>query len=203
MPKIVDHEQYRREMLSKCFDLFADKGYAAVTMREIAQGLEVSTGTLYHYFPSKKALFEQFVEELNQQEMSMAIAELEGTETLQAAMEALGRYLSKNEDYYIKLTYILVDFSQHQDSKEMWSSAMFKRIDQRCRQAMKDFLGIQDDALASFILCLIDGLILERLWGNEKISFAEQCTLLGKMLTAYLQENPAKKLYENKLNNFT
>ncbi|MGB6015410.1 MAG: helix-turn-helix domain-containing protein, partial [Nodosilinea sp.] len=48
MPKIVDHDQYRREILDQCFDLFAEKGYAALTMRQIAQELGVSTGTLYH-----------------------------------------------------------------------------------------------------------------------------------------------------------
>ncbi len=186
MPKIVDHEQYRKELLSKCFNLFAQKGYGSITMRQIAQGLEVSTGTLYHYFPSKQTLFEQLVEEINQQEMLMAIAELEGSQTIQEKMEALGRYLSKNEDYFIKLTYILVDFCQHQDSKEPWSSGVFKRVDEQSRQAIKDVLGIQDSALASFILSLIDGLIIERLWGNENIDFSEQCTLLGKMLTAYL-----------------
>ncbi|MFM8003959.1 MAG: TetR/AcrR family transcriptional regulator, partial [Dolichospermum sp.] len=42
MPKIVNHEQYRKELLSKCFDLFAEKGYAAITMRQISAGLKVS-----------------------------------------------------------------------------------------------------------------------------------------------------------------
>jgi AcrR family transcriptional regulator len=54
MPKIVDHDQYRKELLSKCFDLFAEKGYGSITMRQIAEGLNVSTGTLYHYFPANK-----------------------------------------------------------------------------------------------------------------------------------------------------
>ncbi|WP_193197430.1 TetR/AcrR family transcriptional regulator [Nostoc sp. MG11] len=186
MPKIVDHELYRKELLAKCFDLFAQKGYSSITMRQIAQELGVSTGTLYHYFPRKQTLFEQLVEEINQQEMLMAMAELEGIQTLQEKLEAVGRYLSKNEDYFIKLTYILVDFRQHQDSKETWGNGVFKRVDDQSRQALKDILGIQDPALASFILSLIDGLILERLWGNENIDFYEQCALLGKILTAYL-----------------
>ncbi|MGL5836289.1 MAG: TetR/AcrR family transcriptional regulator, partial [Waterburya sp.] len=33
MPKIVDAQQYRQELLSKCFDLFAEKGFAQVTTR--------------------------------------------------------------------------------------------------------------------------------------------------------------------------
>ncbi|MFN6568350.1 TetR/AcrR family transcriptional regulator [Dendronalium sp. ChiSLP03b] len=193
MPKIVDHDQYRKELLAKCFDLFAQTGYGSITMRQIAQGLNVSTGTLYHYFPSKQALFEQLVEEINQQEILTAMAELGGRQTLQETMDALGKYLSKHEDYYIKLHYILVDFCQHQDSKQMWGSGIFQRVDERCQQAVRDVLGIEDSTLISFVLLLIDGLILERLLGNEKISFTAQCNLLGKMLTAYLQQYPSNQ----------
>ncbi|MBW4611726.1 MAG: TetR/AcrR family transcriptional regulator [Desmonostoc vinosum HA7617-LM4] len=189
MPKIVDHDQYRRELLSRCFDLFAQKSYGSITMRYIAQELGVSTGTLYHYFPSKQALFEQLVEEVCQQEILMAIAELEFTQTLQETMDAMGKFLAKHEDYFIKLTYIFVDFCQHQDSKQMWSSRMFRRVDERSRQAISKVIGIEDSTVISLILSLIDGVILERLWGNEKVSFTEQCTLLGKMLTAYLPEH--------------
>ena len=96
MPKIVDHEQYRKELLDKCFDLFAQKGYGSITMRQIAEGLGVSTGTLYHYFPSKQALFEQLAQEICEQDLITALAELQGAQTLQESMEALGRYLVKN-----------------------------------------------------------------------------------------------------------
>jgi AcrR family transcriptional regulator len=188
MPKIVDHEQYRKELLGKCFDLFAQKGYSAITMREIAQGLRVSTGTMYHYFPSKQALFEQLLEEISQQDVAMALAELGGRKPLPEAMAALARYLVKNEDYFIKWTYIWVDFCQHQDAEQIKVNGVFKRANQRYQQAACDFLGIQDSVLASFILSFVNGLILEKLWGDENICFTEQCTLLGKMLTAYLRD---------------
>ncbi|WP_413200367.1 TetR/AcrR family transcriptional regulator [Nostoc piscinale] len=190
MPKIVDHDQYRKELLSKCFDLFAQKGYGSVTMRQIAQEMGVSTGTLYHYFSSKEALFEQLVEEISQQDVSAALAELEGKETLSEAMAALGKYLVKNEDYFIKWTFVWVDFCQHQDSDKLrHQSSVFKRANQRYQQAACRFLGVQDQVLASFVLSFVNGLILEKLWGDETIDFVEQCTLLGKMLTAYLQQN--------------
>ncbi|MBD2440415.1 TetR/AcrR family transcriptional regulator [Nostoc sp. FACHB-110] len=188
MPKIVDHDQYRKELLSKCFDLFAQKGYGSVTMRQIAQEMRVSTGTLYHYFPSKEALFEQLVEEISQQDVSAALAELEGAETLQEAMLALGKYLVKNEDYFIKWTFVWVDFCQHQDA-DIKNNNVFKRANKRYQQAACEFLGIQDEVLASFVLSFVNGLILEKLWGDESIDFVEQCVLLGKMLTAYLQNN--------------
>ncbi|MBD2596906.1 TetR/AcrR family transcriptional regulator [Nostoc spongiaeforme FACHB-130] len=190
MPKIVDHDQYRKELLSKCFDLFAQKGYGSVTMRQIAQEMGVSTGTLYHYFSSKEALFEQLVEEISQQDVSAALAELEGKETLSEAMTALGKYLVKNEDYFIKWTFVWVDFCQHQDSEKMrHQSNVFKRANQRYQQAACRFLGVEDQVLSSFVLSFVNGLILEKLWGDETIDFVEQCTLLGKMLTVYLQQN--------------
>ncbi|MBE9051504.1 TetR/AcrR family transcriptional regulator [Nostocales cyanobacterium LEGE 11386] len=188
MPKIVDHDQYRKELLSKSFDLFAQKGYGSVTMRQIAQGLNVSTGTLYHYFPSKQALFEQLVEEISQQDVSAALAEMAGAKTLQESMAALGRYLVKNEDYFIKWTYVWVDFCQHQDSQEIRNNVVFKRANKRYQQAVCDFLGIQDIVLAVFVLSFINGLILEKLWGDETIDFPEQCALLCQMLTLYLQQ---------------
>lgn len=193
MPKIVDHEQYRKELLGKCFDLFAQKGYGSITMREIAQSLGVSTGTLYHYFPSKESLFEHLVEEICEQDLSAALGELGGRKTIPEAMEALGRYLAKNEDYFIKWTYIWVDFCQHQDSKEQ-SNNVYMRANQRYQQAACDFLGIRDRVLATFVLSFIDGLLLGKLQGNETINFPEQCALLAKMLTAYLQQQESEQL---------
>ena len=188
MPKIVDHDQYRKELLSKCFDLFAEKGYGSITMRQIADGLKVSTGTLYHYFPSKQALFEQLMEEVCQQDVSMAMAELSGTQTLQERLEAIGKFLVTKEDYFIKWTYLLVDFCQHQNAQGMQNIGAFNRINERYKQAIYDVLGIQDPVLAAFIYLFIDGLIFERLLNNEMVSITEQCALLGKMLTAYLEK---------------
>ncbi|BAZ28719.1 TetR family transcriptional regulator protein [Cylindrospermum sp. NIES-4074] len=193
MPKIVDHEQYRKELLGKCFDLFAQKGYGSITMREIAQNLGVSTGTLYHYFPSKESLFEHLVEEICEQDLSAALGELGGKKGISEAMTALGRYLEKNEDYFIKWTYIWVGFCQHQDSKEQ-SNNVYMRANQRYQQAACDFLGIRDRELATFVLSFIDGLLLGKLQGNKMINFPEQCALLGKMLTAYLQQQESEQL---------
>ena len=187
MPKIVDRDRYRQELLNKCFDLFADKGYGSVTMRQIAKELEVSTGTLYHYFPSKQNLFEQLVEVISQNDVNKALEELQGIETLQEKAEALGKYLVKNEDYFIKWTYVVVNFCQHKDAKEFQKSDVFMRTNERYTQAIYDLLGIKDKKLATFVYAFIDGLLLEKLWDNESVSISEQCQLLGEILTAYLE----------------
>lgn len=58
MPKIVDHVRQRQELAERAARLFLRRGYSALGMREIAEGLGVSKSALYHYFPGKRALFD-------------------------------------------------------------------------------------------------------------------------------------------------
>ena len=58
MPKIVNHRERRTEILKKAQPLFAHSGYAALSMREIARQLGVTTGSLYHYFPNKRTMLD-------------------------------------------------------------------------------------------------------------------------------------------------
>ena len=69
MPKIVDHAHMRDGLVDGCVRLFADRGYASLTMREVAAALGVSTGTLYHYFPGKDALFDAVVRAVAAQDL--------------------------------------------------------------------------------------------------------------------------------------
>lgn len=49
----LSHER----ILAQALPLFATQGYGGVTMREIARAAGLTIGTLYHYFPSKRALY--------------------------------------------------------------------------------------------------------------------------------------------------
>lgn len=188
MPKIVDHELYRKELLGKCFDLFAAKGYGSITMRQIAQGLGVSTGTLYHYFPNKKELFEQLIEQMAERDVIMGLAIVEEKQSIQERMERLGEYIIQNEDYFINWTHLMIDFYKHQDDQENYPSETIERANDRYQEGICELLGVEDQALALFIYTFFDGLVLERLWKCDRVSITEQCTLLGKMITAYLEK---------------
>jgi AcrR family transcriptional regulator len=188
VPKIVDHEQYRKELLTKCFDIFAQRGYGATTMRQISQSLGVSTGTLYHYFPSKRTLFEQLVEEVTSRDILIVSTELQGIEGVENQLSFVGRYLTENQDYQIKWMYIMVDFFQTQDAEEMTYSVFWEGVLERFIILIYDFLGVEDLVLANFVISFIDGIIVEKLLKNKMIDFNEQCQLLGKMLNLYLND---------------
>jgi AcrR family transcriptional regulator len=188
MPKVVDHDQYRKTLLSQCFDLFAQKGYASITMRQIAEALGVSTGTLYHYFPSKESLYEQLVVELTQQDLLRASTEVGKGQTLAERIELAFEFVARNEDYFLKHLFICSDFCQQQGISNRGSNSALKKISTQARQSIAELLGLHEPALATFVLCLVDGLIIERMYDIEAISFVEQGKLLSKMLTAYLSQ---------------
>jgi len=49
----------REKILAAAREMFATKGYEAVTMRAIAERIEYTPTALYHHFPSKQALLDE------------------------------------------------------------------------------------------------------------------------------------------------
>lgn len=58
MPEPLDR---RSAILHSSAELFARKGVAATTVREIADEVGVLSGSLYHYFPSKDAIVNEII----------------------------------------------------------------------------------------------------------------------------------------------
>jgi AcrR family transcriptional regulator len=56
MPKIVDHDARREELVEATWRVIARAGMAGATMREIAREAGVSTGVFAHYFAAKEDL---------------------------------------------------------------------------------------------------------------------------------------------------
>ena len=193
MPKIVDRDQYRKELLNKCFEIFAEKGYSSVTMREIGSGIGVSTGTLYHYFPSKESLFEQLIEYLSYEDTKEeALAELGNPPTLAKKVEKLMDYLSQNEDYILKSLLMIFDFCQQKTRLQINNNQTLQQSGKRYEEAVNCYLGISDPAIAKFIICYVDGLLVRRFYQGERISIAEQSIVLKEMLLAYLEKTSCK-----------
>jgi len=59
MPKIVDHEERRAEVLEATWRVIATRGLDAATVRQIAKEAGVSSGVLAHYFTDKDDILVQ------------------------------------------------------------------------------------------------------------------------------------------------
>jgi AcrR family transcriptional regulator len=56
MPKIVDHEARRGEIIEAVWSLISSRGFGSVTMRELAAEAGYANGALTRYFPDKDAV---------------------------------------------------------------------------------------------------------------------------------------------------
>ena len=173
MPKIVDREQYRKQLLTQSFELFAEIGYGKITMRQLAQKLGISTGTLYHYFPSKEAIFLQLVEELAQRDISNFMIQAESVPLdIRSRVGAILDFTKENLDYFAKQLMIFLDYYQQQsgcldsrqDPLQQEYIDVFERLDRETIVAINDFLQVDNLAIGTFILTFVNGLLLNQLY---------------------------------------
>ncbi len=80
MAKHVDKEQRQAELLEKAIEVFAERGYQATTMDEIAERAGVSKGMLYIYFKNKEALFGAVFRWFGQSVGEMVLEAMKGAE---------------------------------------------------------------------------------------------------------------------------
>ena len=59
----INENTTKQKILECAAHLFAEKGFAETTVRELAEAADLTVGTLYHYFPSKAAILEHMLEE--------------------------------------------------------------------------------------------------------------------------------------------
>jgi AcrR family transcriptional regulator len=191
MPKVVDRDRYRRELLQQCFDLFAQKGYGSLTMRQIAAKIGVSTGTLYHYFASKEELFIQLIEEIIEQDILYATDRINFAEraTLGEKVRAIGQFIAEREDYFHKQTFLFINFLMQSEIEQQQLIEAVKNSYKRYQEEIMKVLGLEDIAIANYISCFIDGLITQRAFAPEIVVFEEQIELLAQMLDLYLDKH--------------
>jgi AcrR family transcriptional regulator len=193
MPKIVNHDQYRKELLSKSFSLLAQNGYANITMRQIATELGVSTGTLYHYFPNKEALFLQLVLEQTQNDILNFRSATPISGTLFEKITKIMAFVAQNEDYFGKQILIWIDFYRTKEPQEFSNNEILKQLNERVKEVIKDYLNIEDQAIVDVIFSWLHGILLLRVFERETVSFQEQSIVLSNMINAYLETQKQEK----------
>jgi AcrR family transcriptional regulator len=62
-PPQSEHRDTRQALMDSALELFSERGYFGTTLRDIARAVGVRESALYHYFPSKEALFEAILEQ--------------------------------------------------------------------------------------------------------------------------------------------
>jgi len=186
MPKIVDHDLYREELVDKCFALFSEKGYSNVTMRQIAAKAGISTGALYHYFPTKLAILEQMFGVLSRRDVEQAVRHAAITEVFEKRLELFFEFFLEKEANFQNLLLLSIDFLRNYDSEES-ERIVYQWVDYYL-QSMKHYLGIPE-SLVMTIMIFFNGLVYQTKLFPKLVSSSRQLKIFKDILLSYIKEH--------------
>lgn len=96
------------ELLEAAIEVFAEKGFAAARLEEVARRAGVSKGTAYLYFPTKEALFKAAIREVVVTRLEMSEREVEewqgsSVALLRRVLEQWGQLVRSRQGGLLKL----------------------------------------------------------------------------------------------------
>ena len=87
--------QRRADMVSIAAELFAQKGYRATTVREIADAAGILSGSLYHHFDSKESIGDEILSGFINEVLANYRSTIDSAPDPQAALEQIVRSTSR------------------------------------------------------------------------------------------------------------
>ena len=187
MPKIVNHDEYRQELLKKSLRLFTRRGYHNINMKEIAAENGVSTGSLYHYFPSKENMLAQMIAWLGDENVDEYIHRTESIESIRERFDMIVDYWRENGGLYEDIMLLAIDVYRNVDIKQ-WRE-VYSFLAERYTAGMAERLNISRQfARAIFIYFL--GLSFHSLAFDEPNEYDNQIDFLNTILRPPIVDAP-------------
>ncbi|WP_100012245.1 TetR/AcrR family transcriptional regulator [Lentibacillus sediminis] len=184
-PKNEDQAQTKKRILKTAQQLFMEKGYRAVTTREIAAKCGITQPALYYHYPDKQSLYiamlEAFVK--NIQAKIESISE----ETIPERLEAMLNVLSKEHPTSIMMMIhdIFVEFKEENRRHiyMLWKKTYlepFVHVFEEMKEDGQLRDAISPEEAARF--CLLTMGQTMSTWGNNPESLSGQYALLVDLI---------------------
>lgn len=136
MPKIVDHDKRRQEIIDAALPYFMESGIKSFTMEALAKRMGIGKGTVYHYFTSKDDILKIVINALIRSHINMTRDNVEKEKKLKPKLWAFfDSYLTNNE-HNLKMRELYREYiSMEMETKREYS---IKKED--CLDLMTDLL---------------------------------------------------------------
>jgi AcrR family transcriptional regulator len=161
------HRARRTHIIESAMILFASKGFADTTTSDISRAAGISTGALFHYFPSKQAVFYS-IWELDRTEWDEVFTAAEANPDPWAALMAIVDKLAADAAEPIMAGLLLEVIAQaHRDIEFAAGLAENDRrqisgvaeLIRRLREADLADPGLSDEEAARWVLTLADSFL--------------------------------------------
>ena len=183
MPKIVNHDEYREEMLEKCFHFFSRKGFSKVTMREIADEIGISTGTLYHYFSTKENVLGELIAWAGEKNVGDYISRISPDDSIRQRFQMIVDFWKENGDFYQNIMLLTIDM-QRNSSDEQYRK-VYAFFSDHYSEAMSEQLNISRQ-FAMFIFIHFLGIVFHSLATSGNKEYERQIDLFSTMIEPFI-----------------
>ena len=191
MPKIVDHEARREELVEATWRVMARAGMAGSTMREIAREAGVSTGVLAHYFADKADLLASALRLSHRRVYDRIEARTQGLVGVAALLVIMDEALPLDQERLLEariemnfLSLALGNESlrelQNREFERFWD-ALHRRVGEA--QALGEISTESDaDWITHQLIILVEGISLEAVLYPARVHPDRQCEILARFI---------------------
>lgn len=170
--------------------MFAEHGFRGLSIRKLAEGLGVTSGTFYHYFRSKEQIFEAMMQMLMGQDAEQKMAFLQHFQGVPAKMEALGRAFSEQQQQLRLQTALCSEYCRHLQEQNRSTEDFWNLVKPRYRALCRQIMGSDDRLTFELMSTFIQGILTRISWGDEPIPIVE----LFRQFGAVLEQQKALKI---------
>ena len=161
--RLDEHKKTRRrEIMQAAIRVFSEKGYHRTKVQDITQAMGMSTGTFYIYFPNKRELFVEVVDEVFRTIVGEAAAALKAENDPIERLKIRGKVFYRN---YSKYNEILNQLRAEMAGEDKWPhdriKQAYKDLTQPVIREVKDciHLGLLRDLDPDLVAYALTGLI--------------------------------------------
>ena len=191
MPKIVDHQARREELVEATWRVIARAGMAGATMREIAREASVSTGILAHYFTDKEDLLGFALRLSHRRVYERITARTEGLTGLPALRASMLEALPMDEERLleaqIEMNFLSAAFGndslrelQNREFERFWDE-LHQRVSE-ARERGEIPATFDADWITHQLIILVEGISLEAVLYPARVQPDRQREILDHFL---------------------
>ncbi|MCP2258828.1 transcriptional regulator, TetR family [Streptoalloteichus tenebrarius] len=190
----VRHEAKRRHILGAAAACFARKGFERSTVADICAAAGISSGSLFHYFPTKRAIFSAIFEQDGRDNRARLAAVADADDPWEAVLSVVDDLARPLEDP--AMAGLAIEVAAHA-SRDADFAALLARNDRELAEGLAELLrraaaegrtdGSVDPATAaSWIVALVDALY-GRASANPDFVLADELSTLHLILRRFLR----------------
>ncbi len=185
MPKIVDHDQVRADIVARAVELFAEQGFGGLGIRGLAKAVGMAKSSIYYYFPTKEALIEAVIEAVVAQDVASLEGVIGSAGSFDDRLDRAITWASDNEDRLATQIRILNEAAREQ----IWTddgSVIGTYV-----KGMSRAIGLNVAAARAFYLHLL-GVVLQRMVDGNRTSIRREMSAITDLFKASRKEVEGK-----------